>query len=63
MLGTHRVSNMKYEVVLIDSFQNSGFHKSQPTDKKETTDRLGSHVNFIPKQCTVPEVVSPENVT
>ena len=28
--------------------------------KKETTDGSGSHVNFIQKQCTSPEVVSPE---
>ena len=28
--------------------------------KKEITDRLGSHVNFIQKKCTFLEVVSPK---
>jgi len=27
---------------------------------KETTDGSGLHANFIQKQCTFPEVVSPE---
>ena len=30
--------------------------------KKETTDGSGSHVNFIQKQCTFLEVVSPEKM-
>ena len=53
-----RVSNLKYECVRIDS-KTVVFIRANP-GKKETTDRSGSHVNFIRKQCTSPKVVSPE---
>ena len=53
-----RVSNLKYESVRID-FKAVVFIRANP-GKKETTDGSGSHVNFIQKQCTFPEVVSPE---
>ena len=56
-----RVSNLKYEVARIDS-KTVVFRRANP-GKKEITDGSGSLVNFIRKQCTVPEVVSPENVT
>ena len=45
-----RVSNLKYESVRID-FKAVVFITANPS-KKETTDRSGSHVNFIQKQCT-----------
>ena len=54
----HRVSNLKYESVRID-FKAVVFIRANP-GKEETTDESGSHVNFIQKQCTFPEVVSPE---
>ena len=54
----YRVSNLKYESVRFD-FKAVVFIRANP-GKKETTDRSGSHVNFIQKQCTFPEVVSPE---
>ena len=53
-----RVSNLKYESVRID-FKAVVFIRANP-GKKETTDRSGPHVNFIQKQCTFPEVVSPK---
>ena len=53
-----RVSNLKYESVRFD-FKAVVFIRANP-GKKETTDGSGSHVNFIQKQCTFPEVVSPE---
>ena len=53
-----RVSNLKYESVRID-FKTVVFIRANP-GKKETTDGSGSHVNFIQKLCTFPEVVSPE---
>ena len=53
-----RVSNLKYESVRID-FKTVVFIRANP-GKKETTDGLGSHVNFIEKQCSFPKVVSPE---
>ena len=56
MIG--RVSNLKYESVRTD-FKAVVLIKANP-GKKETTDGLGLHVNFIQKQCTFPEVVSPE---
>jgi len=40
-------------------FKTVLFIRANP-GKKETTDELGSHVNFIWKQCTFLEVVSPE---
>ena len=55
---TNRVSNLKYESVRID-FKAVVFIRANP-GKKETTDGSASHVNFIQKQCTFPEVVSPE---
>ena len=51
-------SNLKYESVCIDS-KTVVFIRANP-GKKETTDRSGSHVNSIQKQCTFLEVVSPE---
>ena len=54
----YRVSNLKYGSVRIDS-KTVVFIRDNP-GKKETTDRSGSHVNSIQKQCTFPEVVSPE---
>ena len=53
-----RVSNLKYESVRID-FKAVVFIRANP-GKKETTDGSASHVNFIQKQCTFPEVVSLE---
>ena len=53
-----RVSNLKYESVRFD-FKALVFTRANP-GKKETTDGSGSHVNFIQKQCSFPEVVSPE---
>ena len=53
-----RVSNLKYESLRID-FKTVVFIRANP-GKKETTDGSGSHVIFIQKQCTFPEVVSPE---
>ena len=50
----YRVSILKYEVVRIDS-KTVVFIRANP-GKKETTDGPGSHVNFIRKQCTFPEV-------
>ena len=52
-----RVSNLKYESVRIDS-KTVVFIRANP-GKKETTEGSGSNVNFIRKQCTFPEVVSP----
>ena len=40
-------------------FKTVVFIRANP-GKKETTDGLGSHVNFIQKLCTFPEVVSPK---
>ena len=54
----YRVSNLKCESVRIDS-KTVVFIRANP-GKKETTDGWGSHVNFIQKQCTFLEVVSPE---
>ena len=48
-----RVSNLKYESLRID-FKTVVFIRANP-GKKETTDRSGSHVNFIQKQCTFPK--------
>ena len=53
-----RVSNLKYESVHID-FKTVVFIRVNP-GKKETIDGSGSHVNFIQKRCSFPEVVSPE---
>ena len=53
-----RVSNLKYESVRID-FKTVVFIRANP-GKKETTDGSGSHVNFIQKQCSFSEVVSPK---
>jgi len=47
-----KVSNLKYESVRID-FKAVVCIRANP-GKKETTDRSGSHVNFIQKQCTFP---------
>ena len=58
MTSSSRVSNLKYESVRID-FKTVVFIRANP-GKKETTDGSGSHVNFIQKLCTFPEVVSPE---
>ena len=55
---TVRVSNLKYGSVRIDS-KTVVFIRANP-GKKETTDGSGSHVNFIQKQCSFPEVVSPK---
>ena len=52
-----RVSNLKYESVRIDS-KTVVFIRANP-GKKETTEGSGSNVNFIRKQCTFPEMVSP----
>ena len=52
-----RVSNLKYESVRIDS-ETVVFIRANP-GKKETTEGLDSNVNFIRKQCTFPEMVSP----
>ena len=52
-----RVSNLKNESVRIDS-KTVVFIRANP-GKKETTEGSGSNVNFIQKQCTFPEVVSP----
>ena len=57
-LAFDRVSNLKYESVRI-AFKTVVFIRANP-GKKETTDGSGSHVIFIQKQCTFPEVVSPE---
>ena len=51
-------TNLKYESVRIE-FKTVVFIRANP-GKKEITDGSGSHVNFIQKQCTFPEVVSPE---
>ena len=53
-----RVSNLKYESVRID-FKTVVFIRANP-GKKETIAGSGSHVNFIQKRCSFPEVVSPE---
>ena len=45
MRSCDRVSNLKYEVVCIDS-KTVLFARANP-GKKETTERAGSHVNFI----------------
>ena len=55
---SRRVSNLKYKSMRFD-FKAVVFVRANPS-KKETTDGSGSHVNFIQKQCTFPEVVSPE---
>ena len=52
-----RVSNLKYESARIDS-KTVVFIGANP-GKKETTEGSGSNVNFIRKQYTFPEVVSP----
>ena len=53
-----RVSNLKYESVHID-FKVVVFIRAN-LGKTKTTDGSGLHVNFIQKQCTFPEAVSPE---
>ena len=50
-MGVCRVSNLKYEVVRIDS-KTVVFTRANP-GKKGTTDRSGLHVNFIRKQYTL----------
>ena len=52
----HRVSNLKYESVRIDS-KTVVFIRANP-GKKETTDGSGLRVNFIRDWCTFLEVVS-----
>ena len=51
-----RVSNLKYESVRID-FKTVVFIRANPGKKP---DESGSHVNFIQKQCSFLEVVSPK---
>jgi len=51
-----QVSNLKFESVRIDSVT---FIRAKPS-KKEIKDRSSSHVKFIRKQCTFPEVLSRE---
>ena len=58
VINIDRVSNLKYESVRID-FKTVVFIRANP-GKKETTDESGSHVNFIQKQCSFSEVVSPK---
>ena len=55
---SYRISNLKYGSVRIDS-KAAVFIRANP-GKKETTDGSDLHANFIQKQCTFPEVVSPE---
>ena len=50
------MSNLKYEGVRIETVV---FIRANP-GKKETTDRSGSHVNFIRDWCTFPDAVSSE---
>ena len=58
VINIDRVSNLKYESVRID-FKTVVFIRANP-GKKETTDGSGSHVNFIQKQSSFSEVVSPK---
>ena len=51
---------MKYESVRFDS--KTGAVIRANSGKKETTNGLGLHVNFIQKQCTFLEVVSLEKL-
>ena len=53
----YRVSNLKYESVRIDS-KTVVFIRANLV-KKKPTEGSGSNINFIRKQCTFPEVVSP----